>query len=287
MKKQTSFALALFISASVLGAVSSFAASQNIVEAPAIGDVENGARLWKKSSKKSVKINGNWANKYSDGQMKRALTLGKGGFPKLKSANALDVYDVVALVRAKNSNLDLLVPDASHVLLGKGVLDEYALERLTEAKVETSKKDKKRRVFALFNLKDRANYRSMKRVKTKHSKMRDKLTPKKGVAFAVFLPLKGFRDGSYEVGFVVDRDIKILQVIVRNSAGDVPDDLNRAASRFKGRSARGKYKALKLPGKGKAIRELQKPLSDAFLRGMESVYMYEVEEREHFEFFED
>ena len=222
--------------------------------AVSIGDLQNGAKLWKKSSKKAVKVNGNWANKYSNATMKKALTSGKGGFPKIKSDNVLDIYDVIALIRSKNTYLDALVPEASHVLLGKGVLDEYAEQRLVDAKITVGKADKKRRVFALFNLKERAPHAALKRVKTKNSRMRDKLTPKKGVAYAVFVKLDGFRDGKYEAGFVVDRDIKIQHVVIRDKDGNEPADLNRAAARLKGRGDRGKYKALKLPGRGKAIK---------------------------------
>jgi|GEM_PF-1004668 len=267
--------------------VAATAATSDDENAVAIGDLQNGAKLWKKASKKAVKVDGNWANKYSNATMKKALTSGKGGFPKIKSDNALDLYDVIALIRSKNTYLDVLVPEASHMLLGKGVLDEYAEKRLADAKVTVGKADKKRRVFALFSLKDRAVHAALKRVKPKNSRMRDKLTPKKGVAYAVFVKLDGFRDGSYEAGFIVDRDIKIQHVSIRDKDGNEPADLNRAAARLKGRGDRGKYQALKLPGRGKAIKELSKPLSAAFLRGMESVYMYEVGEREHFEFFEE
>ena len=44
------------------------------------------------------------------------------------------------------------------------------------------------------------------------------------------------------------------------------------------------YAALKAGGAGKAIAELERPLSDAFLLAAEAVYMFEVVERDYFAF---
>ena len=85
----------------------------------------------------------------------------------------------------------------------------------------------------------------------------------------------------------MDKDIKVTGGQIVGPDGKKPEDLNRAASRLVGRGARGKYDALRLVGAGKAVRELKASISRAFLLGMESVYMFEVKERDYFAFDTD
>lgn len=263
-----------------------------LVSAPALGwkdraldgDPAHGAKLFKKAGKK-LRVDGNWINGYSDGQCLKGLKTGKGGFPKVASDNRLDHYDVVQFIRSSNIDLrDLIPEETSHVLITKGVFDKYAEERLTDRAGFTSvkKDEKKNRVFVLYDMGKKKN--DLVRVRAKQTRMRDKLKPKKKIGYAVIMPLSDLRGGGYEVGFVVDKNIKITGVEIIAPDGSRPEDLNRAASRLVGRGARGKYDALRLVGAGKAVRELQDAISRAFLVGMESVYMYEVKERDYFAF---
>ena len=253
-----------------------------------IGDVVNGEKLYQKASKKKVRVAGDWINRYSDAQVIKGLKTGKGGFHKVKSDNMLDLQDVVAFMRSRNTDLASLAGPATHVLAGEGTYDEYALERLKDqAKLTPSDKEKTHRVFALFMPKEeRGVDEDVQLVRPKENKKRDRLKAKVGTGYVVFMPLKGLRGGGYEVAFMVDRDIKIQDVVIRAPDGTLPEDLNRIAVRLKGKGGRGEYSALKAGGGGRAAKELEQPLSDAWLYGMEAVYMYEVEEREYFAFDE-
>lgn len=269
-----------------LVAVGLFAVGALASERPAVGDVANGEKLFAKTHKK-VRLDGAWINAYSDGQLVKGLQRGKLKLPKLPSDDRLDLYDVVAFLRSRNNNIRDLSGEATHVFLGKGVLDEYAIERLQDqAKVKVGKADKKRRVFALFKLGEKDKWRDIKIVRKKNTKVRDKLKPKKKVGYVVFMPLEGLRDGGYEAAIAVDTDIHITGVSIRGPDGTFPRDLNKAAKRLIGRGERGKYKRIKPSGAGKAVRELSKPFSAAFLKGMESIYMYEADERDYFAFDE-
>lgn len=277
---------ALALSLSVCGFVATEVRAEG--ERAHIGDVRNGEKLYKKASRKKVRVAGDWINRYSDQQVIKGLKLGKGGFPKVKSDNVLDFYDVAAFIRSRNTNLSDIAGPATHVLAGKGTYDKYALERLKEqAKIVPGKKEKTHRVFALFSVGgERDADDDLTIVRPKENKKRDKLKAKAGTGYVVFMPLKGLRGGGYEVAFAVDRDIKITDAVIRAPDGSIPEDLNRIAARLKGRGGRGDYGRLKAGGGGRAAKELDKPLSDAWLLGMEAVYMYEVEERDYFAFDE-
>lgn len=262
----------------------SAASAQSWSERPLDGDPLHGEKLFK-AARAKLRVDGNWINGYTDGQCRKGLRSGKGGFPKLKTDNVLDHYDVIQFVRSSNLDLRDQIPDeTSHVLITQGVFDKYAEERLTERGGLTSIKDeeKKNRVFVLYNMGAKAN--DLVRVRPKQTRVRDQLKPKKKVGYAVIMSLGELRGGGHEVLFAVDTDIKIVGVEIVAPDGSRPDDLNRAASRLVGRGARGKYDGLRLVGAGKAVRELQDAISRAFLVGMESVYMYEVKERDYFAF---
>ena len=250
-------------------------------ERPLVGDSTHGEKLL---IGKSARVDGNWLNKYSEKKAIKGLRTGKAGFPKIKSRNILDQYDALAYLQAHNTSLHELFADASHTLVTTGKLDEYAKKRLVDAKVKLSKKDGKRRVFVMYDLGKAGQ--EIRRVRPKQHKMRDKLKPSKKIGYAVFIPVK-LRGVPHEIAFGVDTDVVIRSIVVRGIDGAVPADLNRAAQRFIGHGARGKYEPLRAGGAGKAVRELQKVLSPAYLKGMESIYMYEVGEREQFLFDEE
>ena len=160
-------------------------------------------------------------------------------------------------------------------------LDEHAQKRLTDqAKISSSAVETERRVFGLY----KTGSEGLAFVGPKETKKRDKLKKDTKVGYVVFLPIPGFRGGKYEAAFAIDKDIRVLSVVVRAPDGSAPTDLNQAAARFVGKGARGQYAELKAGGAGKALGELARPLSDAFLLAAESVYMLEVDEREYFAF---
>lgn len=253
---------------------------------PLIGDPVHGEALYRKATGgDSVKVGGDWLNAFDERQALAALKQGKLGFPRVKSENILDLYDVLAFLQTRNTNITDLIPEADHVLIAEPELDEHAVERLRErGGITPGKDDEKRRIFAFYKLGEGGTKQGLRRVFMKDFKARDALKPKKKVGYVVFLRLKGLRDGKHEAAIAVSPDIVIRDVVIRAPDGSLPADLNRAAKRFIGQGARGKYDPLRPGGAGKAVLELAKPLSEAFLLGMESVYMFEVEEREYFAF---
>lgn len=256
---------------------------------PVAGDVVHGDKLLKEAEA-SVRVDGAWINRYSDEVILKLLENGKDGFPEVDSDNLLDRWDVLAALRTRNTDLRDLTNDATHVYVAETKLDENAEKRLQD-QGKITKFEKARRVFALYSLPpdnvnsgEKPGDRPFVFITPKETKKRDILKKDKKTGYVVFMPLAGFKGGGYEVAFAVDKDIKITRAVVRDAKGNEPDDLNQAAQRFVGKGARGKYEELKAGGAGKAVAELQTPLSQAFLSAMEAVYMYEVDERDYFAF---
>lgn len=269
--------------ASVLLAV--LVAAPAAAERPLIGDLAHGEKLLKKAGKNKPPVRGAWINRYDDKTALKGLRLGKAGFPKVRSDNELDRWDALAYIRQANANVLNLMPEATHMLLTSGELDQYALERLTDrASIDVPKKQKKGHVYVFFKKGEPGS--DIARVREKNARARDELKPDLKVGYVVFMPLPGVRGGGHEVAFAISKDIQITGIEVRAPDGSAPDDLNQAARRYIGKGARGKYDKLKAPGAGRAMNELKGPLSDAFLLAAERVYMYEVKESDYFAFGE-
>jgi hypothetical protein len=256
-----------------------FAVAAHADDRPILGDVVHGQQIYSGD----VRVDGAWLNRYPDDVIIKLLQKGTEGFPAVDSDNALDRWDVLALLRSKNTDLRDLSGNATHVLIADTTLDDGAQKRLAEqAKLNTFDKD--RRVYVLYKLDDdnKGAAGKMTFVSLKESKKRDALKKDKKLGYVVFAKLD-LRGGT-EVAFAVDKDIRITDVLVRAKDGSVPVDLQQAAKRFIGKGARGKYDEVRAGGAGKAVGELSTSFSNAFLAAMESVYMYEIDEREYFQF---
>jgi hypothetical protein len=250
-------------------------------ERPLIGDPVHGAQLLKDAGYE-VKVDGAWINALPDDVMLDKMKSGSLGFPTVESDNVLDRWDALAALRGKNADLRDHHLGATHVLVMDTKLDEHAEKRLTEqAKLKSSIITAERRVFGLYKL---DGEQGLSFVTEKESKKRDKLKKNTKLGYLVFVKIPGFRGGDYEAAISVDKDVRVQSVEIRAPNGEAPLDLNQAAARFVGKGARGRYDELKAGGAGKAIAELARPLSDAYLLGMESVYMFEVAERDYFAF---
>lgn len=249
---------------------------------PLIGDVVNGDRLLKKAGY-DVKIDGAWLNIVSDEQIIGKLASGADDFPRIDSDNVLDRWDVLASLRAKNADLRDLAMEANTVLVMTTKYDENAEKRLSDQAKIKDVDGNERRVFGLFKVEQDKGAPQLTFVGEKDNKKRDKLKKNSKVGYAVFIKLPGFRGGKYEAAFAIDKDMRIQKVEIHGPEG-APTDLNQAAARFVGKGARGQYAGLKAGGAGKAIGELERPLSDAYLMAAESVYMFEVIERDYFAF---
>jgi hypothetical protein len=248
---------------------------------PLIGDAVHGEALIKQAGG-TVRVDGAWLNGTSDDGNVQKLKSGKDGFPQIESDNVLDLWDALAALRAKNADLKDLMMGGNHVLISETKLDEHAVKRLTDqAKIKSSDVVENRRVFAIYKL---GSDDGQTFVSEKDSKKRDKLKKDTKVGYVVFVKIPGFRGGDYEAAIAMDKDVHIQAVQIHAPNGDAPVDLNQAAARFVGKGARGKYDELKAGGAGKAVGELARPLSDAYLLGTENVYMYEVSERDYFAF---
>lgn len=257
-----------------------------IADRPIAGDVEHGDQLLK-AANASVRVDGAWLNRYPDEVILELLKTGKAGFPEIESEkdnDVLDRWDVLAALRQRNTDLRDIAAGATHVYVAETKLDENGEERLKkQGRLPANKIESERRVFALYALEGGDKERPIF-FTSKDTKKRDQLKKDKKVGYAVFLPIAGFKGGGYEVAFGIDKDMKITSVVVRDPKGNEPEDLNQAAQRFLGKGARGKYEELKAGGAGKAIADLQTPLSQAYLAAAEAVYMYEIDERDYFAF---
>jgi hypothetical protein len=249
-------------------------------ERPLAGDVVHGQALLQKAGG-SVRVDGAWLNSASDDADLAFLASGKNDFPQIDSDDVLDRWDVLAFLRSKNTDLRDMLMGANNVLVADEKLDENAEKRLTDQGKLAGTALSGLRVFSLYKL---GGDGGLNYVSGKDNKARDKLKKNTKVGYVVFAPLPGFRGGKYEVAFAVDKDIHLQHVFVRAPDGDAPTDLNQAAARFVGKGARGQYAELKAGGAGKAIGEIEKPLSQAFLVAMENVYMFEIAEKDYFAF---
>lgn len=273
-----------FFPSSILVVLTLVAFAAEARDRPLLGDVENGKKLLKEADAK-VRVDGAWLNQFPDSQILKMLESGKGGFPEVESDNVLDTWDALAALRAQNTNLRDLSDDVSHVYVAETELDVHAKKRLTdEAKIKAGAIEDKRRVFVTYVVEGTKASDDPAFVNARQARKRDQLKKDFKKGYVVFVKLPGFRGGAYEVAFAIDTDIKITDVVVRDATGNAPADLNQAAHRFVGKGARGRYDSLKAGGAGKAIGELQDPLSDAFLMAAESIYMFEVDERDYFAF---
>lgn len=272
----------LFFALSLAVSLPSFAAPEPLA---LVGDPVHGEKLVRAAGQQAVRVDGNWLNSVGQAQAVQGLRSGKAGFPRIKSENLLDHFDALAFLQSRNTRLEDLGIDADHALIAEPELDEFAVKRLDEqVKIKADEGDKLR-MFTLFKI-GSAGDEQIARVAIADSKKRDLLKRDLKVGYVLFMPLNGLRGEDMEAAIATDTNMKITQVIIRDDKGELPPDLNQAARRFVGQGARGKYAALRAAGSGKAIRDLAKPLSDAFLRGVEHIYMYEVEEREYFAFDE-
>jgi hypothetical protein len=285
MKTYFLFGTLLF---SLLNAGPSFAKDKQV----RFGDVRNGEKLFKQITEKcrntcgdimkqDALSNGNRISVKSNKGLIRMIQGDIGSSDVIeKTPSLLEMIDIVTYLRAHNTDLSDLGIKANRAFHGTGTLDEFARERLEkEGGVLPPKGEEASfKIVAFYSI---PNVTGALKVVPDNLSQRDVLEPNLVTGFAVFMPLEKFKGGGYEVAIGVDQDIRIKNIFIRAPDGSLPASLNRAARRFIGKGLRGKYSPLRSGGAGD-VRLLQKPLTKAFLLGMEAVYMYEQSERERF-----
>jgi hypothetical protein len=190
-----------------------------------------------------------------------------------KKLGYLDLFDVVAYVRTVHMTISDFFPGASRYVSKVYEIDKHGLERIENA-TGKAPNDKSAAVFTFFTFEGEEGnleYVPQDPIKLDHLK-KDKKT-----GYLVFLPFKttGF-DG--EIGVGMDGGGKITKLQVHPGAKGA-DLLNKSLSRFEGLGKKGQKEPFKVGG-GKPMDELAKDVFPAYLRAMETVTMYDRDERE-------
>lgn len=276
-----------FISASLLFLTNVASAAEVAV---LVGDPTNGQKLYAKEcgachgddgkgGRSGVALtSSDRLNLLRDDQMYAALKTGAGlKSPKEhtfeKKLDFLQLFDVVAHVRTLHMTIGDFFPTASRYVSKVYEIDSHGLERIQNA-TGASPKEKSAAVFTFFNFpgeEGNLEYVPQDPIKLDHLK-KDKKS-----GYLVFLPFKssGF-DG--ELGVGMDGGGKITKLQVHPGAKGA-DLLNKSLSRFEGLGKKGQKEPFKVGG-GKPMDDLAKDVFPAYLRAMETVTMYDRDERE-------
>jgi hypothetical protein len=185
----------------------------------------------------------------------------------------LEIWDVVAHVRALHMGLDEFFPDASRYVCKEYTIDQFGLDRIEKA---TGKRlqDKSAAVFTFFDFEGeeaRLSYVPQDPIRL------DQLKKDKKAGYLVFIPFKteGFEG---ELGVGMDREGKITGLLVHSSVKGA-ELLNKSLSRFRGLGKKGQKEPFKIGG-GKPMEKLAEDVYPAYLRAMETVTMYDRDEAE-------
>lgn len=188
----------------------------------------------------------------------------------------LEIWDVVAYVRTLHMTLDEFFPEAARYISKGYEIDKYGLERIKDA---TGKRltgnDKRAAVFTFFNFEgEEGNLRYVPQDPIEL----DHLDKKKKAGYLVFLP---FRDGNGfdgEIGVAMDPKGVLTKVAVHSRVKG-SELLNKSLSRFEGMGKKGQKEKFKIGG-GKSMQSLADRFFPIYMRAMETVTMYDREERE-------
>jgi hypothetical protein len=188
----------------------------------------------------------------------------------------LDVWDVIAYVRTLHMTIDEFFPQAGRYVSKEYTIDKFGLERIKEATGHMLQgNDQKGAVFTFFDFDGEAGnltYVPQDPIRLDHLKKKFKS------GYLVFLP---FDDGSGfkgEIGIAMDPKGVITKVAVHDELKGA-DLLNKSLSRFSGMGQKGQKEKFKVGG-GKPMENLAEKVFPTYLRAMETVTMYDREEKE-------
>lgn len=187
----------------------------------------------------------------------------------------LEIWDVVAHVRTLHMTLADFFPSAARYVSKEYTIDKYGLQRLEEsASLVLKGKDQSAAVFTMFTFEGEEG--NLKYV-PQDPILLDQLKKPNKSGYLVFLPFKtpGFEG---ELGVAMDADGVITKLGVHQSKPGA-ELLNKSLSRFEGMGKKGQKTPFKVAG-GKDLAQLAQDVFPAYLRAMETVTMYDREERE-------
>lgn len=210
------------------------------------------------------------------GMIERGAGLKDPGEHTLKDKlSMLEIWDTVAYSRTLHMTIGDFFPNAARYVSKEYTIDKYGLQRVEEnGGVRLTGKDQSAPVFTLFDFEgEEGNLRFV----PQDPILLDQLDKDKKAGYLVFLPFKtkGF-DG--EIGVAMDPRGVITKLAVHKSKADA-ELLNKSLSRFEGMGRKGQTMPFKVSG-GKSMAQLAKDVFPVYLRAMETVTMYDREERE-------
>jgi mono/diheme cytochrome c family protein len=185
----------------------------------------------------------------------------------------LEYWDAVAHLRTLHMTVADFFPKASRFVSKVYEIDANGLQRIEKA-AGKQPKEKSAAVFTFFSFPDEVG--ALTYVPQDPIKL-DQLTKDKKAGYLVFLPFSsGGFDG--ELGIGMDAEGKITRALVHASAKNA-ELLNKQLANFVGLGKKGQKEPFKVGG-GKPMADLAADVFPAYLRAMETVTMYDREERE-------
>lgn len=257
-----------------------------------VGDPINGAKLYMqqcaachgddgRGGRTGVALtNSSSLNLIRDNQMFRMIESGQGlKKPKehaLKDKLAfLELWDTVAYTRTLHMTLGDFFPTAARYVSKEYTIDKYGLQRVEEnGGVRLKAEDQTAPVFTFFEFDGEEG--NLQYVPQDPIKL-DQLKKDNKSGYLVFLPFKT-KDFDGEIGVAMDSRGVITKLGV-HSGKKGAELLNKSLSRFEGMGRKGQKTPFKVSG-GKSMDALAKDVFPVYLRAMETVTMYDREERE-------
>lgn len=207
---------------------------------------------------------------------------GKGLHKIKKRLPRLDAWDLIGYLRSHVPHVGDLFPQADRYIVKEYQVDKHAKERLKKSLGrEVSDKESSGSVFTMFNTKSG----SALELVPQDPRRLDALERRMKVGYVVFLPFAKPGGGKVQLAIGLEPEVlKIVEMMAVDASGREDRDLNKLLSRFRDKGDRrlsGTADArLAVGGGGKQLKDLEQRVTDVYLRTLEMVTAYEIEERE-------
>jgi mono/diheme cytochrome c family protein len=231
--------------------------------------------------------NGGLINSVSDERFLEMLggqETGKAAHKGLKQpvGKPLDAWDIIGFLRARVPHVGEIFPQADRYLVKSYDIDKNAKQRLEKSLGRTiAEGEIKADVFTMFNIKSKTPLELV----PQDPRRIDELKRPLKVGYVIFMPFTKPNGQTVQTAVALEpQGLKIVNLVAVDGQGQEDKDLNKLLSRFKDKGDRklsGTAKAnLTVGGGGKDIKALEKNVTDIYLRSLELVTAYEIEERE-------